>query len=203
MTAQRLVVRGLEAMCTVMWGFPPTIIALIVDHMGTVGAIRWFVANMPRYLVSTALLGPIRAHLACLVTSLRNGCIYCAHGHVYALELLYLRDHGRLFPIDASSLDEWFGLDGRALRRKLHAALSEAGLHAEVIWADRIVALADGSQQPVDGDEARIVHLMRMADTMNEIAVSGGIRPEEAQDPVNKNTAVKARHAALRAAAAM
>jgi AhpD family alkylhydroperoxidase len=200
---RRLVVRGLEAMCTVMWGFPPTIIALIVDHMGTAGAIRWFVANMPRYLVSTAVLGPIRAHLACVVTALRNGCIYCAHGHVYALELLDVRDHGRLFPIDANALDEWFGLDARALRRKLHAALAEAGLHTEVVWADRIVALADGSQQPVDGDEARIVHLMRMSDTMNEIAVSARIRPEEAQDPVNKNAALKARHAALRAAAAM
>ena len=66
-----------------------------------------------------------------------------------------------------------------------------------------MVALADGSQQPVDGDEARIVHLMRMADTMNKIAISGGARPDEAHDPVNKNAAVKARHAALRAAASM
>ena len=118
-----------------------------------------------------------------MVTSLRNGCIYCAHGHVYALELLYVRDHGRLFPIDANALDEWFGLDARALRRKLHAALAEAGLHTEVIWADRIVALADGSQQPVDGDEARIVHLMRMADTMNEIAVSAGSGPRRRRTP--------------------
>jgi hypothetical protein len=66
-----------------------------------------------------------------------------------------------------------------------------------------MVALADGSQQPVDGSEARIVHLMRMASTMNKIAISGGVQPEEAQDPVNKNAAVKARHAALRAAASM
>jgi len=200
---KRLVVLGLEAMCKVMWGFPPTIIALIVDQMGAPRAIGWFVANMPRYLISTALLGPIRAHMACLVTSLRNGCVYCAHGHVYALELLYLRDHGRLFPIDASALDDWFGLDTRTLRRKLNVALAAAGLHTEVLWADRMVALADGSQQPVDGNEARIVHLMRMASTMNKIAISAGVRPEEAQDPVNKNAAVKARHAMLRAAASM
>ena len=42
-----------------------------------------------------------------------------------------------------------------------------------------------------------------MADTMNRIAVSGGATPDEAHDPVNKNAAVKARHAALRAAAAI
>jgi hypothetical protein len=200
---KRLVARGLKAMCGVMWGFPASIMALIVDEMGPLRAIGWLMANMPRYLVSTALLGPVRAHLACAVASLRNNCIYCAHGHVYALELLYVRDHGRLFPVDAGALDSWFGLDARTLRRKLHAALAEAGMHTEALWADRIIALAEGSQQPVTSDEVRLAHLIRMATTMNKIAVSGGLRPEEAQDPVNKNVSVKARHAALRAAAAM
>ena len=201
MIGKRLTVRALEALCGVMWGFPPTIISLIVDHMGPLRALAWFVANMPRYLISTAVLGAIRAHLACAVVSIRNGCIYCAHGHVYALELLYLRQHGRLFPLDATALDEWFTLDARALRLRLHAVLASAGLHTEAIWADRIVALADGPQLPVDAAEARIAHLLRMATTMNRIAVSGGARPDEAHDPVNKDATVKARHAALRAAA--
>jgi hypothetical protein len=198
---RRLTVRGLETLCGVMWGFSPQFITQVVDHMGPLRALGWFCANMPRYLVSMWLLGATRAHLACIVASLRNGCLYCAYGHVYALELLYLREHGRLFPLDATTLDEWLGLDARALRARLRAVLVEAGLHTEVIWADRILALAEGPQQPVDATEARLAHILRMATTMNRIAISGGATPDEAHDPVNKDAAVKTRHAALRAAA--
>jgi hypothetical protein len=202
-TGKRLTVRGLESMCAVMWGFPPVIIALIVDDMGALRALRWFIANMPRYLISTAVLGPVRTHLACVVASLRNGCIYCAYGHVYALELIYLRERGRLFPLDAGKLDPWLRIDARTMRRRLHAVLVEAGLHTEALWADRMLLLAEGPQLPVDAAEARIVHLMRMATTMNTIAMARGARPDEAHDPVNKNAAIKSRHAALRAASSI
>jgi hypothetical protein len=41
---------------------------------------------------------------------------------------------------------------------------------------------------------------MRMVTTMNVIANAADAAPQEAHDPVNKNAAVKAQHAALRAA---
>jgi alkylhydroperoxidase family enzyme len=201
MIGKRLAVRGLEALCRVMWGFPPTIITLIVDHMGPMRAIGWFATHMPRFLASRVVLGPVRVHLACIVVSLRNGCSYCAYGHVYALELLYLRQHGRLFPLDAKALDEWYSLDARALRNRLRTVLVTAGLHTEAIWVDRMVALAEGSQTPVDAAEVRLAHVIRMADTASRIAAADNATPDEAHDPVNKDAAVKARHAALRSAA--
>lgn len=201
MTGKRLAIRGLEALCRMMWGFPPTIITLVVDAMGPMRAIGWFAAHMPRFLTSRVVLGPVRVHLACIVVSLRNGCAYCAYGHVYALELLYLRQHGRLFPLDAKALDAWYGLDARALRNRLRSVLAAAGMHTEAIWVDRIIELAEGSQAPVDAAEARLAHVIRMADTASRIAVAKGAPPDEAHDPVNKDVAVKARHAELRAAA--
>ena len=203
MVGKRLAVRGLEALCRAMWGFPPTIIGLVVDHMGPLRAIGWFGAHMPRFLASRVVLGPVRVHLACIVVSLRNGCAYCAYGHVYALELLYLRQHDRLFPIDARALDEWYDLDARTLRVRLRTALANAGLHTEAIWVDRIVALAEGSQTPVDAAEVRLAHVIRMADTASRIAAARNATPDEAHDPVNKDAAVKARHAELRSAAAI
>jgi hypothetical protein len=200
MIGKRLAVRGLEALCRMMWGFPPTIITLIVDHMGPMRAIGWFGTHMPRFLTSRVVLGPVRVHLACIVVSLRNGCGYCAYGHVYALELLYLRQHGRLFPLDAKALDEWYGLDARALRNHLRTVLVTAGLHTEAIWVDRIVALAEGSQTPVDAAEVRLAHVIRMVDTASRIAAADNATPDEAHDPVNKDAAVKAQHAALRSA---
>jgi alkylhydroperoxidase family enzyme len=200
MIGKRLAIRSLEALCRMMWGFPPTIITLIVEHMGPMRALGWFAGNMPRFLATRVVLGPVRVHLACIVVSLRNGCAYCAYGHAYALELLYLRQHGKLFPLDAKALDEWYGLNPRTLRNRLRNVLTTAGLHTEAIWVDRMVALADGSQAPVDAAEARLAHVIRMADTASRIAVARDAAPDEAHDPVNKDAVVKARHAELRAA---
>jgi AhpD family alkylhydroperoxidase len=200
MDGSRLAVRVLQGACGALWGFPPAIVPLIVERLGPVAAMRWFLVNMPRFLLTMRALGRVRVHLACVVVSLRNGCLYCAHGHVYALELLHLRDRGRLFPIDARRLESWSGLDDRVLRRRLHGALAEAGLHVEALWADRILALATGTP-PIDADEARLAHVISMVEIMNTIADEGGACNDEAHDPVNKDAAVKREHAALRAAA--
>jgi AhpD family alkylhydroperoxidase len=198
MSLHTLAVRLLHGACRSMWGFSPTIVPEMVAVRGPLGALRWFAVNMPRLQASVRVLGPVRAHLAVLVVSLRNSCLYCAHGHVYALELLHLRDHDRLFPLDRASLQDWMGLDDRTLRRRLHAVLAEAGLHVEALWTDRVLGLASGAQQPLDAAEARLAHIVRMVDSMNAVAAATGPALDEAHDPVNKDVAVKARHAALR-----
>jgi AhpD family alkylhydroperoxidase len=193
--------RLLDRACRAMWGFSPSIVPVMVAARGPLGALRWFGVHMPRFLASMRVLGPVRAHLAVVVVSLRNDCLYCAHGHVYALELLHLRDHDRPFPLDRASLPDWLGLDDRTLRRRLHAVLAEAGLHVEAIWADRVLDLASGRQQPLDAAEARLAHIVRMVGSMNAVSLAAGPALDEAHDPVNKDVAVKARHAALRAPA--
>ena len=196
MAADGVVVGVLSAACRRMWGFTPRMVPVIVDRMGPRQAVAWFAANMPRFLVSLHVLGPIRTHLACITISLRNGCSYCAFSHAYALELIYLRDRGRLFPLGAATIATWLDMDGRELRRRLHDVLQRAGLHAEAIWVDRTLDLAEGAR-PAERDEARLAHLVRMVGTMNAIAIDGGIQPTGAHDPVNKNTELKARHAAM------
>lgn len=199
---ERMTVSVLQAGCRMMWGFAPRMIPPIVAAMGVGGSLRWFTANMPRYLASTQVLGPRRVHLAGMVVSLHNGCLYCAHGHGYALELLHLRDRDRLFPLDSRALDAWLGLPPRELGNRVQEVLRSAGMHAEAVWADTTLALVTGEQEPVDADERRLAHLVRMFGTMNRIAVAAGCHePDEAQDPVNKDVAVKRRNSALRAAA--
>ncbi|GAA1875727.1 hypothetical protein GCM10009836_66280 [Pseudonocardia ailaonensis] len=197
----RVTVRLLHAGCRTMWGFEPRMIPHIVEAMGPGGALRWFAANMPRYLVTMQVLGGIRTHLAGMVISLYNGCHYCAYGHGYALELLYLRQKGKLFPLDVRTLDEWLEIGPRQLTGRMQAVLRDAGMHAEALWVDATVGLVSGQQQPVDGAEVRLAHLVSMFGTMNRIAVEAGcIDADQAQNPVNKDRAVKERHAALRAA---
>ncbi len=200
MSGGGLVVRLIGRMCTAMWGFTPDVIPELVSSMGTARALRWFAANFPRYLVTLYVLGPVRTHLACLTISLHNGCTYCAYGRAHALELIYLRDRGHLFPVDAHTLSSWNDLSRRELTSRLRGLLEAAGLHAEVMWVERTLALATGDTTAMDATEARIAHLCGMVSTMNAIAVAAGITPDAAHDTVNKDLVLKARLSELMSA---
>lgn len=194
----RLAVRLLEGLGRQLWGFPPRLMRPIVAEMGAVPALAWFARNMPRYERTLRVLGPLRTHLACTVVSLVNGCRYCSYGHAYAAELLYLRDRGALLPVDAQTMSTWTGLPPAELRQRVVEVLERADLHGEVLWVDRALALAAGSQQPVDAHEARIAHLVEMFAVLNAIGRAGDVEPDEAHDPVNKDGALRARHRELR-----
>lgn len=101
MLGRHLVVRGLQAVYTRRLAFPPTIIPLVVEDMGPARTSWWCATNLVRYVVALSVLGSVWAHLTCVVVSLRNGCGYCSHDHVYAFKLLHLRDHGKLLPWDS------------------------------------------------------------------------------------------------------
>lgn len=196
MSANDLVTGMLQGLCRWMWDCSPRMIPTIVRERGAAGALRWFAANMPRYLVTLRVLGPVRTHLACVAYSLLNGCTYCAYGHAHALELIYFRDRGRLFPADAARLATWQDLPPRRLAERLRAVLEDAGLHGEALWVDRIIDLAVGGQQPVDRDEVRLAHLVGMVRAMNDAAMGCAVVHGEAMDTVNRDSGVKAGHAA-------
>ena len=197
-TLHGLAIGLLEALWNGLWGFPPHFTAPVVDELGPVGALTWFAWHMPRYQRTLHALGPLRTHLACTVISLDNGCLYCSFGHAYAVELVYLKQRGRVFPVDARTMCEWTELPPAALRAQLCDVLQRAALHAEVLWVDRTLALARGEQRAMDRQEARIEHLVHMFTLLNAVAIAGKIEPDEAHDPLNKDRALKARNAALR-----
>ena len=191
-------VRVLERIGQQLWGFPPRLMGPIVAQLGALRALGWFVGNMPRYERTLRTLGPLRTHLACTVISLYNGCRYCSFGHLYAVELVYLEQRGKLFPLDAHSVSEWIGMHPAELRRQMVGVLQQADLHREVLWVDATLALAGGSQRPVDAQEARIAHLVSMFRVLNDVGIAGHVEPDEAHDPLNKNVELKARHHQLR-----
>jgi hypothetical protein len=198
----RLAIRALEGLGRLLWGFPPRLMGPIVHQLGAMEALGWFVRNMPRYERTIRLLGPLRTHLACTLVSLYNGCRYCSFGHVYAVELIYLKERGTLFPFDAHAVSDWIGLEPAELRRRTVDVLQQADLHGEVLWVDRTLALAGGSQRPVDGQEARIAHLVAMFGVLNAVGKACDVEPDEAHDPLNKDLDLKARHSELRRSAA-
>lgn len=197
----RLAIGLLEGLGKQLGAFPSSLVSLIVAELGPVRAVGWFAVNAPRYERTVRALGPLRTHLACTVVSLYGGCAYTSFGHAYAVELVYLKDRDRLFPVDAQTISTWIDLKPAELRDRVCDALHRADLHVEVMWVDRTLALTTGEQRAMDQDEARIAHLVRMFTLLNALVTGMDAEPGEAHDPLNADEALKARHAALRASA--
>lgn len=194
-----LAVNLLEGIGRKLWGFPPLLMPFIVDQLGPMRAILWFLRNMPRYERTLKALGPLRTHLACVAVSLHNGCRYCTFGHAYAVELHYFQQHNRLFPVDAATIATWIGLPMADLRNRLRSTLEQAGLQVEVLWVDLALTMTDGRQGPMDRNEGRIAHLVRMFAVLNAVGIAGKVPLDEAHDPLNKDIELKSRLAELRA----
>jgi hypothetical protein len=196
--SNQFAVRVLELIGQRLWGFPPRLMAPIVDQLGPLPALTWFARNMPRYERTLRILGPLRTHLACALISLYNGCRYCSFGHLYAVELVYLEKRSELFPLDARSVSDWIDLHPGELRKRMVDVLQQADLHGEVMYVDKTLGLASGAQRAVDAEEARIAHLVSMFRVLNDAGIAGKVEPDEAHDPLNKDLRLKARHDELR-----
>lgn len=194
-----LAVSLLEGIGRQLWGFRPLLMPFVVSQLGPTRAIVWFVRNMPRYERTLKALGPLRTHLACVAVSLHNGCSYCTFGHAYAVELHYFQQHDRLFPVDAGTIATWIGLPMADLRNRMRSMLEQAGLQVEVLWVDLALTMTDGRQGPMDRNEARIAHLVRMFSVLNAVGIAGKVPPDEAHDPLNKDVELRTRLAKLRA----
>lgn len=196
---ERTVTLLLEGTCKLLWGFPPRLLEPTVGQLGAGAALRWFARNMPRYERTLAAYGEIRTHLLCLAISLVNGCQYCTYGHGYALQLAYLREHGRLFPLGELELQRLCGLPPAAIRHDLVGATQRAALHTDTRHLERVLTLTlTEDPQPTDEDDLRLIHLVRMFETLNSVGVSQKVEPDQAHSPLNKDYALKRRYDALR-----
>lgn len=139
---QRGVTAILEGIVRRLWGFPPRLLGEIVADLGPLRALAWVTRNMPRYQRTFRVFGALRTHLMCFAISLVNDCRYCAHGDGLGLQLAYLRDHGRLFPLGERASEALCGQSPALIRHRLTLALHRAGLHGEVPWLDRTMTLA-------------------------------------------------------------
>lgn len=174
----------LEAAGRRLWGFPPKIVAAVVDQLGAFSASWWLWANVSQYEKTREQMGPLRTHLLVTGISLLNGSSYCTHGHARALGLVYFERSGQLFPLDEDEMLELQGLDGFELRLRFERVLRDAGLAEEVSAFDRMVAIATGvaiGELPQD-DEIR--HLVEMFAVLGLCGVRADVSPDGAHDPI-------------------
>jgi hypothetical protein len=96
----RLATTILEHLGERLWGFRPRLMKHIVRDRGAFGSLVWFVTNMPGYERALAAEGVLRTNLRCTAISIENGCADCAYGPGLDLQLVFVRDHGRVFALD-------------------------------------------------------------------------------------------------------
>ncbi|MBO0872930.1 MAG: hypothetical protein J2P19_06015 [Pseudonocardia sp.] len=201
---RRGVTAVLEHFGMYMWGFPPRMMASVVAELGPARALGWFLWNIPRYQRTLSEFGPVRTHLICTTISLLNGCRYCGHGHAYALELAYLREHGRPFPLSLRAIQLLRGLPPGVIRHRMVSAARCAALHADVRWVERAANLTLAEdRRPTDREDVRISHLVRMFGMLSSIGIAHNTEPDDAAlSPLNKDVVLKARYAQVRAGSA-
>ncbi|HEV2218614.1 MAG TPA: hypothetical protein VGV88_13715 [Candidatus Dormibacteraeota bacterium] len=191
----------LEGVANSLWGFKPNLMRPIIEQKGAIAGLTWFVSNMPRYESTRKAFGPVRMHSICTLISVLNGCRYCTYGHAYALQLSYLRERDRLFPLDEHEIVSMSRLDEDQAIERYEAALQTAGLVDETAPLRRMLAIRAGeSPAKTDADGARIKHLLSMFSVLNACGIASQASPDQAHDPLNKDRALVQRYLDLRAA---
>lgn len=187
-----------------LWGFKPRLMAHFVKRNGSAKSLGWFARNMPVYERILKSWGPIRTHLVSTTASIINGCAYCTFGHAYSFQLHYLKNTGKLFPLNDEQLLALSSVPRDQIIEQLCIALTEAGLQEEIPIVHRTNELMRGSGEldkpsnPNSSDK-KILHLISMFAELNACGIEGNVEPDEAHDPINKDTELKKQYAKLRA----
>lgn len=189
-----------------LWGFKPRLMAHFVNQKGPVSSLSWFARNMPTYQRILKTWGPDRTHLVSMTTSLINGCPYSTFGHAYSVQLHYLKNTGKLFPRTDEELLAMSELPRDQIIEQLCVALRDADLQEEIPIVCRTSELMPGSNEvgkPIDSNpyDKNILRLINLFAELNSCAIAGSIEPDEAHDPINKNTELKLQYERLRASA--
>lgn len=188
----------LETIGQVLWGFKPNLMAHIAEQHGAIKSISWFAQNMPTYEKILKEWGPISTHLLATEISVLNSCPYCTYGHIYALELHYLKEKGNLMPRDEDDIVAWHALAEPDVIDNFRELINSADLGDEMPILDRMLLLRKGVQKPVSSQDYQILHLVQMFGFLNTCGVKGNTNPDQAHDPINKDMALQNEYKRLR-----
>ena len=196
----------LEKLGQHLWGFKPRLMAHLVNKKGSATSLSWFARNMPAYQRILKTWGPTRTHLVSMTTSLINGCPYSTFGHAYSVQLHYLKNTGKLFPLSDEAILSMTTLPRDQIIEQLCTALRAADLQEEipiVCRTNELMPNANIAGNPVNSNpyDKNILKLVSMFAELDSFGVVNTVEPDEAHDPINKNAELKVRYEQLRGSA--
>jgi hypothetical protein len=142
------------------------------------------------------------AHLLAAFSSLWNGCLYCAEGHLLAHNLHVFHDGQRLFPLDEHELRELVRLRDAEILDLLRARL---GAHAKklalVLRQHALKNAVEAPSPPEPALDVRLRHAITLYDWINECSIMTEAEPPPL-GPIAKNKALLASYRQARARSA-
>ncbi len=200
-------IKTLQAVSGGLWNLKANLMVDIVDQHGPARSLGWFATNMPKYERILKRWGPLRTHYLASVISALNGCGYCTYGHAYAFNLHFFDRQGRVFPLDEDQMMNAGSLDRHSIVSLFQSALNAGGMSEEIPWVERTIELYDSrvantahaeADDAGEADDKAIFHLVDMFAWLNACGIQGGTEPDEAHDPINKNTELRTRYETAR-----
>ncbi|MEL6938677.1 MAG: hypothetical protein AAFO84_05735 [Cyanobacteria bacterium J06598_1] len=184
----------IEAFFEQLWGFKPNFIRPFIHQKGAVRSLFWCGKNMLKYEGTLEKWSPLRTHLSAMTVSALNACPYTVFGHALAVELLYLKQTGRLFPLTEGDLVQLCGRSEEEIMSALEQALIEADLSSEILGLYRLVELRRSPEMAATEQDRDWVHLNRMFATLNTSAVKSRVSQDQAHDSINKDRGMRDRY---------
>ena len=169
---ERVGVQAMGWISRITFGYWVAFTREMVRTYGLDGVKRWGDAIETAVEALDARFGVERAQLLIAMAAVWNGCTYCTTGHLYALNILYFKRTGRLFPIDEREVPRWYTLaDERVVQRVVDRI-------ADTDFADMIPILRRQLELRVHGhagassDDDRLIVMTNAAwDLVNECTI--------------------------------
>lgn len=193
----------LEGVSNGLWSHRAKLMPDIVELHGPSSSLKWFLSNMPAYEKILKNWGPIRTHFIAVVISAFNGCSYCTYGHGYAFQLHWFNDFDELFPMDEVEMVALGTRESKEVREQLEAAITTNGrLEAAHLlpWLERVSEIIDEPESATNSENDKALQqLISMFGFLNACAIEASTKLDEAHDPINKDTELRARYDDARA----
>jgi len=145
--AERVGATAIGWISRITFGYWPAFTRELVRTYGLDGVKQWGEAVEGAMGGLSERFGEETAQLIIAMAAVWNGCSYCTTGHLYALNILYFKRTGRLFPIDEREVPRWYTMTDDRLVERIIERLGDAE------FAEMVPLLKRQYQIRTEGDE--------------------------------------------------
>lgn len=170
--SERVSVRALGWIVTVTDGYWPDFTEEMVRTYGPEGLKAWGDAVGAGVKKVTETYGDEVAQGLFAMAAVWNGCAYCTTGHFYALNILYFKRTGRLFPIDEREVARWYTLtDERLVERVLERLADDEHAQLSGLFRRQFEIRVKGAELEPEPEDDFIQTANAAFDLINECSI--------------------------------
>lgn len=170
--AERIGVQAVGWIHRITMGYWPAFTRELVRTYGLDGLKQWGEAVEAAIKRLSERFGDEIGQGLIAMAAVWNGCAYCTTGHLYALNVLYFKRTGRLFPIDEREVPRWYTMTDERLIARIVERL-EGDEFAELRrLIERQYQIRVRGEHIVDGPDDEAIVLANAAwDLVNECSI--------------------------------